>query len=794
MDTFDKLQPIGLKNDIQVEIASQEVIKVMVEAYLDALDIDNAAYDDFLNVFKLCVHKTHLDKLALLEANGVSAKVVGAISNQLDQYDALVTEFEIGQWRSGHTSPVSDKAMMALSIKKSSIAKDPKLTEFVGSYFKLLKQLVINKQMTQAEVREHYIQAFGDSGFPKFITAKTLANSLYIIRPDVFTLINDYVLEGLKESLGHKIKLTPDGYIDALSGFDKILSEITSTNHFGVLDRVVAYQIEHAMELSEVIDGVKDQDNVISQLITTPRVSPLNVILYGPPGTGKTYHTVTKAIQILDPQCYAENHANPDKDAGRKVMKERFDELLNEERVMMTTFHQSFSYEDFVEGIGAEAYQGEDGKSHGISYDVKDGIFKTICDSARSKETIDLDIAINLEGRKVWKMSLGDTQNSDDDFVYTECLQNNYVLLGWGGKLDFSDKKTKSSIRQAHLEVSTEPHPVNMIHRFINKMSTNDLIVVSDGNKKFRAIAEITGEYQYLSDKASERGDYLQKRSVRWLKSYTSSKPVNQLQDKLFSQTTLHRLSSPINSGKLEKLLQPKKQLELGTDSEPPHVLIIDEINRGNISRIFGELITLLEPSKREGEEDQQKVKLPYSKQLFSVPSNLYVIGTMNTADRSLAQIDIALRRRFKFEEMLPNPELLADIEIEGINVGKLLQVINERIEILLGRDYMLGHSYLMPLKKTPSLVMMAQVFKQEIIPLLQEYFFEDWEKIRLVLNDHQKTEKCYQFIVKGGAGNSVSVLFGNDVDEQADRRYFINADAFEETESFAQIIPSNAE
>ena len=464
----------------------------------------------------------------------------------------------------------------------------------------------------------------------------------------------------------------------------------------------------------------------------------------------------------------------------------------------MTTFHQSFSYEDFVEGIRAEPELDEEGNNSGLIYEVQPGIFKTMCQAASSRETINIGEAIDLDGRRLWKMSLGNTLNSDDDFVYPECLQNGYIVLGWGGSLDFSSNSTEQAIRDAHHDVADwwrdtkeERHSANMVNRFINEISIGDLIVVSDGNQQFRAIAEVTGEYEYLQNKVQERGHYLQKRQVKWLKTYTPSRPTSDILDKFFSQKTLHSLDASINRQKLEKLLQPQEPAQT-TSSNKPYVLIIDEINRGNISRIFGELITLLEPSKREGCHDWQQVVLPYSKKPFSVPPNLYLIGTMNTADRSLAQLDIALRRRFDFEEMLPDPALLGDIEITGINIGKLLEVINERIKVLLGRDYMIGHSYFMTLTNTSSLEKVADIFSRKVIPLLQEYFFEDWDKIRLVLNDHRKTKE-YQLIRKN-TDDDLSQLFGDDLDTQiSSHRYYVNTGAFQFVESFAQIVPDNA-
>lgn len=172
------------------------------------------------------------------------------------------------------------------------------------------------------------------------------------------------------------------------------------------------------------------------------------------------------------------------------------------------------------------------------------------------------------------------------------------------------------------------------------------------------------------------------------------------------------------------------------------YVLIIDEINRGNIANIFGELITLIEDSKRAGENEAISVKLPYSKETFSVPNNLYIIGTMNTADRSVEALDSALRRRFVFEEMMPCPDLLKDVTVKNLDISlkDLLETINGRIEILKDREHQIGHSYFMGFVKGKACEIEAEellpVFKNNIIPLLQEYFYGDYEKILLVLGD----------------------------------------------------------
>jgi len=199
---------------------------------------------------------------------------------------------------------------------------------------------------------------------------------------------------------------------------------------------------------------------------------------------------------------------------------------------------------------------------------------------------------------------------------------------------------------------------------------------------------------------------------------------------------------------------------------DEPFVLIIDEINRGNISKIFGELITLIEESKRAGAEEVISVKLPYSKEPFSVPNNLYIIGTMNTADRSLAVIDTALRRRFDFVEMMPDLQVLEEVGSkqtdDGIDLVRLLKKINQRIEVIYDREHTIGHSFFIDVKNLNGL---QEVFKNKILPLLEEYFYDDWEKIRLVLAD--KNNNFYQEIRGDG-----DLFLGMDNDYEGQKKY----------------------
>lgn len=382
-----------------------------------------------------------------------------------------------------------------------------------------------------------------------------------------------------------------------VGGHDVFVTEISSPEEL-----VEFCDWYEGVEVNNSSDGSEPKPNLEDKVTVK---HPLNQILFGPAGTGKTYHTINHAVAIIDGLTEEEV-----KKKSRKDLKDRFDDLVGANQIRFVTFHQSFSYEDFVEGIRAQPAEKKE-----ISFSVKPGVFKQICDEA---------------------------------------------------------KKSKA-----------------------------------DNNSP---------------------------------KSY---------------------------------------------------VLIIDEINRGNISRVFGELITLIEDSKRAGASEALSVTLPYSGDVFSVPSNLYIIGTMNSSDRSLTGLDMALRRRFTFVEMPPNPQLLNGVMVEGqLDIGQLLRVMNDRIEVLLDRDHCIGHAYFMPLTEPGKNIVneLKAIFLQQIIPLLQEYFFDDWSKINLVLNRNGMLEskEIQAGLFKPIGGNEVSYL-------QDKKIWLLNNDAFDYIKTYKAILIDSA-
>lgn len=460
-----------------------------------------------------------------------------------------------------------------------------------------------------------------------------------------------------------------------------------------------------------------------------------NLILYGPPGTGKTYQTAWEAVRLCLGEAIA---ADLSDEKNRDRLMAEYRRLMSEGRIEFVTFHQSMSYEEFVEGLRPSVDQ-EDVPDQGAGFRLEPvaGIFQRIARRAeRGVPVTPSGNVISLDGRQVFKMSIARANVASEDYLFDEAISEGHTLLGWED-IDFTDDKFSdiNEILEAcreqgrrEGEVTLQSGQVSQVDVFRNQLEIGDIIVVTKGNSLFRAIGEITGTYEY-HQRANRT--YCHRRSVRWLWVDRTGVPAGEIYDGNFTMRSIYALNrARLDTVALEGYMNSGG--EAVSREVEPHVLIIDEINRANISKVFGELITLLEPDKRLGRRDEIQLTLPYSKKRFGVPPNLHIIGTMNTADRSIALLDTALRRRFTFKELMPNPTVLPT-NVRGINLQKLLATINDRIEYLFDREHQIGHAYFTGCTSTEAV---EDVMRHKVIPLLSEYFYEDWSKVAAVLGD----------------------------------------------------------
>lgn len=458
-------------------------------------------------------------------------------------------------------------------------------------------------------------------------------------------------------------------------------------------------KLEHLTEVNDLLFkpyfNAEFINTPITQQNSDKMANELNQILFGPPGTGKTFNTINEALELCGEDLTG---------LSRSDIKARFEQKVDERRIIFTTFHQSMTYEDFVEGIKPIEPEKE---GDPVIYRVEEGIFRKLCieasfslakeeESVATENVLDFSLAFDNFVQEIEEKLAKEetielaTKNGGKVVVDGVSQQGNIAIKHVGGSRNYTVSKSRLTKLQSGIE---------------------DLEDVNNINDEFRAIIGGSNSSAY----------------------WAVLKAIRDSNNQPISRDTPRKYSW---DDKVQVVKSLKKEDYKGKTGEP-YVLIIDEINRGNVSQIFGELITLIEEDKRLGNPEAIQVQLPYSKDWFGVPPNVHIIGTMNTADRSVEALDTALRRRFSFTEMPPKPELIntegkaENGSVNGIELSALLETINRRIEKLLDKDHMIGHSYFLSVEGLKGL---KSAFQNKIVPLLQEYFFGDYGKIGLVI------------------------------------------------------------
>lgn len=610
-----------------------------------------------------------LERYFFIQSNGIANVGQGNI------YDSLKNDD-----RSKIRDKVNNNIELLINILKEDNVKE---ADF------LLKKLldVNNKNRDHKAVRIRFLCTL----FPQKLTTISSSDKIYELKNKMI------------QNLG--INFTND----ILEIQEKFMNELKDSNE-EVYKKLVFYWY-----LYEKLCG-QDNDHGEVKIMEEENEdnNTLNQILYGPPGTGKTYNILNKSLEIIDNEFHKENKYNEDDDEKtkkekRKRLKEKFDEYRKSGQIEVVTFHQSYGYEEFVEGIKADI------ESEELKYILEDGLFRKISKLAE-KNLINSKTLNNVK--------------KDFEIVFKEVI--------------------------------------------IDKLIENNSLKI-DTKQKYFNIYDIN-ERTIFFDKAE--GQSTHSLSINTLRKMYEAGENNIIKGGL----------APYYNPILEILLKNSEKV-IKNEKLKNYVLIIDEINRGNISKIFGELITLIEESKRLGRREETKITLPYSGDIFGIPDNLYILGTMNTADRSIALLDTALRRRFEFIEMMPAPSLL-NTDIDGINLQEFLRVINDRIEYFYDKDHTVGHAYFIDVKEISTL---NNVMKNKIIPLLQEYFYDDWEKIQIVLGDHDKQIKNYdaetkhRFILSRELKSNNILGFTYDNVEGKEYSYWINGDREGEEKTFTR-------
>ena len=436
-----------------------------------------------------------------------------------------------------------------------------------------------------------------------------------------------------------------------------------------------------------------------------------NIVLYGAPGTGKTYDVPELAVRLCDPAFMA---AEP----SREKIVSRYNQLKTEKRIAFTTFHQSLDYEDWIEGLRPVVNE-----NNQVTYEIESGIFKKLCEEAERPVVKDKQVGIS-DNAVVWKVSLAGTGDND---VRRECMENNHIRIGWDGYGPVISDETDWSVYNGEGK--------QILDAYINKMKIGDIVMSCYSSQTIDAIGVVAGEYEF-EDKFP---NYKRVRRVNWLVKNINENIVEMNDGKTMTLGTVYRLNS-ITLDNVKSILEKYDTSSKMEENDKAYVMVIDELNRGNVSKVFGELITLLEADKRKGRINAESVVLPYSKKAFHIPNNVYLIATMNTADRSLGSLDYAIRRRFAFiaekpfgldvkgfdEDLFEKVSSLFvknfdEYKESGWDQTMKLEPADTLSEEYKPEDVWIGHSYFL-MQDEEGNDNTTNRLLYEIIPLLEEY------------------------------------------------------------------------
>ncbi len=450
--------------------------------------------------------------------------------------------------------------------------------------------------------------------------------ALFWIRPEDFLAFDSRNRAYLKEQYGVILPNKAPEYSEYMS----ILNEIKTKMKKGIIKEKTFYELS-----ANANNGLLDDAELTwydDWVLTWERRK--NIVLYGAPGTGKTYDVPEFAVRLCDPSFRAT-------EARREEIVSRYNQLKTEKRIAFTTFHQSLDYEDWIEGL--RPVVNENGQ---VTYEIESGIFKKLCEEAERPVVKDKQVGIS-DNAVVWKVSLAGT---GDNNIRRECMENNHIRIGWDGYGPVISDETDWSVYNGEGK--------QILDAYINKMKIGDIVMSCYSSQTIDAIGVVVGDYEF-EDKFP---NYKRVRRVNWLVKDINENIVEMNDGKTMTLGTVYRLNS-ITLDNVKSILEKYNTSSKMEENDKAYVMVIDELNRGNVSKVFGELITLLEADKRKGRINAESVVLPYSKKAFHIPNNVYLIATMNTADRSLGSLDYAIRRRFAFIAEKP-----FGLEVEGFD------------------------------------------------------------------------------------------------------------------------------